>query len=288
VRGEAAMSCAVAPVVVPPLPAMQGAGGAPELTPVQVAPESMMQVAPPAIRGAGPLDAVAGAGSVVGIEQLLPALQQLVTTLGMLVQQLQAQLGGASGGSACMHHPSMTGAAGAPDAQSMMMQSGAHATPFVAMQSHAQPMQQPVQEVDPATVKNKDSTNGLSAAALRGLEIANRFGLPLVSGKRGGNTKSDHFHGDAIDVGTLAIASPDSDEGTPAMKAYAEYMRQAGQAGQLNVKYIVLDGKIASARSNWAWRPYMPPGHSAETIARQSEGERNRLLHNDHVHVSFT
>lgn len=143
---------------------------------------------------------------------------------------------------------------------------------------------------DPASVRDRTSTAGLGAASLRGLEEAHRFGLPLVSGKRGGDTTSDHFHGNAIDVGTLPIGAASSTEGTPQMKAFAEHMRLAGQRGELGVKYVILDGRIASARDNWAWRPYTYPGKSAAELASLREsnrGEYNRIQHYDHVHVSF-
>lgn len=149
----------------------------------------------------------------------------------------------------------------------------------------------PVGNVNPSTVKDKTGTHGISAAARSGLNEAHRFGLPLVSGKRNGGGKSDHDHGNAIDVGTLAIGSPSSTGGTSQMKAYAEKMRQMGKAGRGNVKYVIADGKIASARNNWAWRPYTYPGKSQGDLARlkrTNRGEYNRLQHYDHVHVSFT
>ncbi len=144
--------------------------------------------------------------------------------------------------------------------------------------------------VDPSSVKDKTGTGGLNAAALRGLDEAHRYGLPLVSGKRSGGGKSDHDHGNAIDVGTLPIGVASSSEGTPQMKSFAEYMRQQGKAGNLDVKYVIRDGQIASATTNWEWRDYDVPGHSdAEMAAMKSSnpGEYNRLEHNDHVHVSF-
>lgn len=144
--------------------------------------------------------------------------------------------------------------------------------------------------VDPSTVKDKANGGGLEPNALRGLEEAHKYGLPLVSGKRSGNGKSDHDHGDAIDVGTLPIGQASSNGGTPQMKAFAEHMRQEGKAGRLNVKYIIRDGEIASAKGNWEWRPYTYPGKSQaelEALKRSNPGEYNRLQHFDHVHVSF-
>lgn len=144
--------------------------------------------------------------------------------------------------------------------------------------------------VDPSTVKDKTGTSGLSNAAKAGLEEAHKFGLPLVSGKRSGSGTSDHNHGDAIDVSTLPIGAASSNGGTKEMKAYAEHMRQQGKAGKLNVKYVILDGKIASSRDNWEWRPYTYPGKTQaqlDALKKSNPGEYNRIQHYDHVHVSF-
>ena len=144
--------------------------------------------------------------------------------------------------------------------------------------------------VDPSSVKDQSSTQGINGAARRGLDEAHRFGLPLVSGKRSGSGKSDHDHGNAIDVGTLPIGAASSTGGTPQMKQYAEYMRQQGKAGRGNVKYIIADGRIASSKNNWEWRPYTYPGKSQSELNRikqTNRGEYNRLQHFDHVHVSF-
>jgi hypothetical protein len=148
----------------------------------------------------------------------------------------------------------------------------------------------PTGNVDPSTVKDKTGTSGLSSAARAGLDQAHSYGLPLVSGKRSGNGTSDHDSGNAIDVGTLPIGAASSTGGTPEMKAYAEAMRQAGKAGKGNVKYVIADGRIASARDNWEWRPYTYPGKTQaqlEQLKRTNRGEYNRLQHYDHVHVSF-
>ena len=144
--------------------------------------------------------------------------------------------------------------------------------------------------VDPNTVRDKTGTSGLSSAAQAGLNEAHRYGLPLVSGKRSGSGTSDHDSGNAIDVGTLPIGAASSTGGTPDMKAYAEFMRQEGKAGRRNVKYVIADGRIASAQNNWEWRPYTYPGKSQaqlDQLKRTNPGEYNRLQHNDHVHVSF-
>lgn len=148
----------------------------------------------------------------------------------------------------------------------------------------------PAGNVDPSSVKDKTGTNGLTAASKNGLQIAHTYGLPLVSGKRNGSGTSDHNHGNAIDVSTLPIGAASSTEGTSQMKAFAERMRQDGKAGRNNVKYVIADGKIASAKNNWEWRPYTYPGKSQaqlEALKRSNRGEYNRIQHYDHVHVSF-
>lgn len=253
----------------------------------------------------GGAQAVQGAATV-SAEQLVPVLQQVIAVVEQLIAALQAQGvtgGGATGGAVgqcgmagcTMDHgagQSMQGASGAPQAPAgeRDARQGEQRAREARRQESAAPAG--AGTVDPSTVKDKTSTKGLSAAALRGLEEAHRFGLPLVSGKRsGGAPGSDHVHGDAIDVGTLPIGVASSSRGTPQMIAYAEHMRAAGKAGQLNVKYIILNGQIASPTNNWAWRPYTYPGKSTaelESLKRTNPGEYNRLQHNDHVHVSFT
>ncbi len=139
--------------------------------------------------------------------------------------------------------------------------------------------------------RGDSSTKGLSAAARRGLDEAHRFDLPLVSGKRSGNGRSDHDHGDAIDVSNLPIGKASSDGATPKMREFAEFMRQQGAAGQLDVKYVISDGRIASEKGGWQWRPYTHPDQSAASLSKlksSNRGEYNRLQHYDHVHVSFT
>jgi hypothetical protein len=249
-----------------------------------------------AIQAVEGVSAVQGAqGTVATAEQLIPILQNLIAAIEQLIPLLQQQAAVSGGGAiqqgggcgcgmpGCTHGAGMAmGARGAPTAPQSTSQAaaGAHAMGDV-----------PMGNVDPSTVKDKTSTRGLTAAPLRGLDVAHRFGLPLVSGHRpGGPSSSDHTHGDAIDVGTLAIGAASSTEGTPQMKAYAEYMRQAGKRGELNVKYVILDGKIASPRDNWEWRPYTYPGKSSgeiEALKQSNRGEYNRIQHYDHVHVSF-
>lgn len=253
--------------------------------------------------GGGAIDAAQGAAQGAPPE-LVAALQQLVATLEQLIPHLEqlvaAQAAGSQGvaiggGSAaatgcgcgmagCTHGSGSPaqGAMGAPTADAAA--GAAQAQAFAAGAPAGG-------NVDPSSVRDQASTDGLTAAPLRGLQEAHRFGLPLVSGHRpGGPDSSDHTHGNAIDVSTLPIGAASSTEGTPHMKAYAEHMRQAGRRGELDVKYVILDGKIASARDDWAWRPYTYPGKSAselEALKQSNRGEYNRIQHYDHVHVSF-
>lgn len=241
-------------------------------TPPAVGTPSVQQVPPsggptstPPAPPASPPPTSGGGQALAGIEALGPVLIQLASVLTSLVQAL----GGASGGGSLPPAPPLPEPTGG----------GANAAPAPRGG-----------KVDPSNVKDKTGTGGLTAAALRGLEEAHTFGLPLVSGKRSGGGSSDHDHGNAIDVGTLPIGAPSSKEGTPQMKAFAEHMRLQGKAGKLDVKYVILDGKIASATNNWAWRDYDVPGTSDAAMAAMrssNPGEFNRLEHNDHVHVSF-
>ncbi len=234
----------------------------------QVPPSGGPTSTPPASPTPAPAPPTSGGGAqvIAGIEALGPVLSQLASVLTSLVQAL----GGASGGGG-----SLPPAPPLPDSNG----AGANAAPAPGGG-----------KVDPSTVKDKTGTGGLTAVALRGLEEAHTFGLPLVSGKRSGSGTSDHDHGNAIDVGTLPIGSPNSTEGTPQMQAFAEHMRQQGKAGQLDVKYVIADGRIASATNNWEWREYTYPGTSRaslDALKQSDRGEYNRIQHNDHVHVSF-
>jgi hypothetical protein len=268
--------------------------------------------APPATTvGGGTVQAAQGAMNVAP-EQLVPILQELVAVLTKLVAAIQQQ-GGVTGGGAPGGAPGQVGQCGmsgctmnhaAPTQAGAPTQGGAMGgftpsdadkqqsrnAPRASSPAAGNPAPASAQRVDPGSVKDKTGTGGLTSPSKRGLEEAHTFGLPLVSGKRSGSGTSDHDHGNAIDVGTLPIGSPSSDGGTPQMKAFAEHMRQQGKAGKLDVKYVIADGRIASATNNWEWRAYTYPGKSQgelEALKRSNPGEYNRLQHNDHVHVSF-
>jgi hypothetical protein len=263
----------------------------------------------------------AAQGAAAISPDLITALQNVITTLNALIGALQAQGGIAGGGGAApggevagggaaggcgmsgcsMNHgggaveQASAGANGAPKAASGKKDAkkGAKASGNTSMQTvaSAQGAVAASGSVNPSSVKDKTSTKGLTQSAIRGLDEAHKHGLPLVSGHRpGGPSSSDHTHGGAIDVGTLPIGAASSTHGTPDMVAYAEHMRQAGKAGQLNVKYVIHNGQIASATNNWEWRTYTYPGKSQSelnAIKASNRGEYNRLQHYDHVHVSF-
>lgn len=298
-------NCAAPP---PPLSATPATVPAPQgQAAVGAAPATMT---PPATTvGGGTVQAAQGA-IAVSPEQLIPAIQGLIESINKLVAALQG--GAVTGGGAPGGTPGQVGQCGMPGctmdhaaegaAALAPTQGGANAGPTP---SNAHTQQSPnarrtespagaapasAARVNPSSVKDKTGTGGLNAASMRGLEEAHTFGLPLVSGKRSGNGASDHDHGNAIDVGTLPIGAASSTEGTPQMKAFAEHMRQQGKAGQLNVKYVIADGRIASATNNWEWREYTYPGESRaslEAMKRSDPGNYNRIQHNDHVHVSF-
>jgi hypothetical protein len=270
--------------------------------------------------GAGPVTGGGGAQAATGAanvtpEQLAAAIKDVVTATNALAAAIQAQGGivggGGSGVGACgmagcdMDHSAGTaGAAGAPKQVTQHTgHAGADATSAAATATTKQQskVKQPgssastsaaaAAPVDPSNIKDKTGQAGLTSASKRGLVEAHKFGLPLVSGKRAGSTaKSDHASGNAIDVSTLPIGVASSHGATPKMQAFRERMRAAGKAGELGVKYIISDGRIASATSDWNWRPYTYPGKSASQLAALKSsnlGEYNRIQHFDHVHVSF-
>jgi hypothetical protein len=258
-------------------------------------------VAPPmpvdATTAGGGGQAVTGAANV-DQQQLATVLKQVLDSVNALIAAIKAQGGVAGGGATGSGLPgSGVGACGMPGCD---MDHGATAAPTTASAKQAAAVK-PLRSApsnfaaapttDPGSVKDKTGLTGLTAASKRGLVEAHKYGLPLVSGKRTGNSESDHSTGNAIDVGTLPIGVASSNGATPQMQAFREHMRALGKAGQLNVKYIISDGRIASATSNWEWRPYTYPGMSAAQLAAlksSNRGEYNRLEHFDHVHVSFS
>ena len=55
------------------------------------------------------------------------------------------------------------------------------------------------------------------------------------------------------------------------MPDLADQIRLAARAGDKRISYVIFDGRIASSKKSWAWRPY--------------DGINK---HNNHLHVSFT
>ena len=55
------------------------------------------------------------------------------------------------------------------------------------------------------------------------------------------------------------------------MPDLADQIRLAGKSGDKRIAYVIFNGKIASPRKAWAWRPY--------------DGINK---HNHHAHISFT
>jgi hypothetical protein len=55
------------------------------------------------------------------------------------------------------------------------------------------------------------------------------------------------------------------------MPDIANQIRLAAKAGDKRIAYIIFDGKIASSRMGWRWRPY-----------------KGSNPHNHHCHISFT
>lgn len=111
--------------------------------------------------------------------------------------------------------------------------------------------------------------SGLQPNAARGAAAARQ--LLGFTGTIGGlgerSNKSDHPHGNAIDL----MTHQDTELGWRLADWY--WQNRDG----LGVTYIIFNGKIASPRNGWQWRPYRHPS-----------GKSNPTLdHDDHVHVSF-
>ncbi|MCW2924472.1 MAG: hypothetical protein JWM98_1876, partial [Thermoleophilia bacterium] len=262
--------------------------------------------APQAVQGAA---LAATPQLAAAIAAVVTALQALTAALAVQAQgQAPSTTGGGgsapTGVGACgmpgctMDHgvtQAMQGAAGAPDAAPVADAAAGASEMSKTTAAARKPAADPkpaaaAGTVDPSSVKDLDKGNGLTPVAKRGLEEAHKFGLPLVSGKREGNGHSDHDTGNATDVGTLKIGVPESNGATPQMQAFADHMRAEGKAGRLGVTYVISDGRIASAKSDWEWRPYIEPSQTADSIAKlknSNRGEYNRLQHFDHVHVSY-
>ncbi len=245
--------------------------------------------------GSGGFGQLGGLGGFGGLNQagsVSPVLDQMMGLLSLTMMAIMVKLlQSLSGGGGLSGGPGQFGGGGGgggPSPLNNFLGGGGGSGASGSSAGGSGPA--PAGTVDPSSVKDKSGTSGLNGAAINGLNEAHKFGLPLVSGKRSGGGKSDHDHGDAIDVGTLPIGSPSSTRGTPEMRAFAEKMREDGKAGRSKVKYIIRDGEIASARDNWNWRPYTYPGKSRgelDALKRSNPGEYNRLQHFDHVHVSF-
>lgn len=109
---------------------------------------------------------------------------------------------------------------------------------------------------------------GLQPNAARGAAAARSVGFDGTIGGVGSRaTKSDHPHGNAIDLMT--------GNNTTYGWELANWYWQNRDA--LGLTYIIFDGKIASASRGWQWRPYSHPAGRTDGTA----------LHRDHVHVSF-
>ena len=55
------------------------------------------------------------------------------------------------------------------------------------------------------------------------------------------------------------------------MPDIADQIRLAAKAGDKRIAYVIFEGRIASAKKGWSWRPY--------------DGANK---HNHHIHISFT
>lgn len=119
---------------------------------------------------------------------------------------------------------------------------------------------------------SKSIPGGLMSNTSRGARVVRDMGFGGTIGGIGQRGyKSDHPHGNAIDVMTGL-----SKHGNRSGWAIANHFH--ANRGNLKVKYIIFDNRIASAVDNWRWRPYnsTPDGNTSPTA-----------LHEDHVHISF-
>lgn len=71
----------------------------------------------------------------------------------------------------------------------------------------------------------------------------------------------------AVDIDRDISGTPKPD----LMPDIADQLRLAAKRGEKRISYIIFEGRIASAKKAWAWRPY--------------DGANK---HNHHMHVSFT
>lgn len=127
----------------------------------------------------------------------------------------------------------------------------------------------PVMDLGDITPGRNGIPAGLKPNAARGAAIARRvFEFTGVIGGLGHRSnKSDHPHGNAIDIMTMGNVEFG--------QQIADYFRQHAQV--LGVKYVIFNKRIASAKNGWAWRPYSHP----------SGGSNPTLDHVDHPHISF-
>ena len=68
-----------------------------------------------------------------------------------------------------------------------------------------------------------------------------------------------------IDRDLSGVSKPDL------MPDVADQIRLCAKAGDKRIAYVIFDGRIASAKKGWAWRPYTGSNK-----------------HNHHCHISFT
>lgn len=71
----------------------------------------------------------------------------------------------------------------------------------------------------------------------------------------------------AIDIDRDISGTPKPD----LMPDIADQLRIAAKRGEKRISYIIFEGRIASSKKGWAWRPY--------------DGANK---HNHHIHISFT
>ena len=107
--------------------------------------------------------------------------------------------------------------------------------------------------------------DGLRPNAANGARVVREMGFTGTIGGLGHRSgKSDHPHGNAIDVMTHGNVQQG--------RQIAEHFRQNHDS--LGVKYVIYQQQIASPRTGWQWRPMEDRGSPTAN-------------HMDHPHISF-
>ncbi|MGN6132697.1 MAG: hypothetical protein ACTHOK_20395 [Nocardioidaceae bacterium] len=124
-----------------------------------------------------------------------------------------------------------------------------------------------------------EGADGLTPRAERvRRDVEKAFGQQSLGGFAPGGVSSGHmsgsahYDGRAVDIFFRPVSAAHKRHGW----AVAAYL--VAQAKRLDIDHVIFDGRIWSrgSKSEQGWRPYHPP---------ESHGDRQVLMHRDHVHV---